>query len=108
MCYFVSEMRRFLAVAAVVLASCGGHSNQADNTGEWRRVLELKKGAIAQNADARVKQLYADALAAFTDKHPQHGRSREAYDRIQLDFADELSSLGRYQDSIRFYRAVLT
>jgi hypothetical protein len=100
-------MRRFLAVAALLLASCGGRSDDADHSAEWRRILDLKKTAVASNANARDKQLYADALAAFTDQHPQHGRAREVYEHIQLDFADELSSLGRYQDAIRFYRAVL-
>ena len=40
-------------------------------------------------------------------RHPTHNRAREVYTHIQLDFARELASLGRYQDSIRFYRAVL-
>lgn len=100
-------MRRFLALAALVLASCGG-SDKADRAAEWRQVLESKKAADAPTASTHQKQIYADSLAAFVQKHPDHGRAREVYERIQLDFADELSTLGRYQDAIRFYRAVLT
>ena len=46
-------------------------------------------------------------LGAFVQKHPTHSRAREVYQRIQIDFANELAALGRYQDAIRFYRAVL-
>lgn len=53
------------------------------------------------------RQMYADALSAFVRRHPGHIRAREVYDRIQLEFANDLSALGRYQDAIRFYRAVL-
>jgi len=52
--------------------------------------------------------MYADALAAFVSRNPDHSRARDVYRRVQLDFARELSALGRYQDAIRFYRAVLT
>jgi tetratricopeptide (TPR) repeat protein len=52
--------------------------------------------------------MYADSLAAFVSRNPDHSRARDVYRRVQLDFARELSALGRYQDAIRFYRAVLT
>ena len=52
--------------------------------------------------------MYADALAAFVSRNPDHSRARDVYRRVQLDFARELSALGRYQDAIRFYRAVLS
>ena len=52
--------------------------------------------------------MYADALSGFLRRHPGHNRAREVYERVQLEFASDLSKLGRYQDAIRFYRAVLT
>ena len=70
-------------------------------------MLRTKRAAVTAS-NPQAKQLYADALSAFLQKHPGHSRAREVYDRIQLEFANELSSLGRYQDAIRFYRAVLT
>ena len=36
-----------------------------------------------------------------------HGRAREVWERLQLEFADDLSAVGRYRDAIGFYRAVL-
>ena len=51
--------------------------------------------------------MYADSLGAFVRNHPTHSRAREVYEHIQLDFARELAFLGRYQDAIRIYRAVL-
>jgi hypothetical protein len=99
-------MRRFLVFGLFALVACSG-SDFPDNSPEWLRVLARKKAAAAPNATARERQMYADSVAAFTRKYPAHGRAREVYQRIQLEFARELASLGRYQDSIRFYRAVL-
>jgi len=99
-------MRRFLVFGLFALVACSG-SNSPDNAPEWLHVLNRKKAAVAPNATARERQTYADSVAAFTKKYPAHGRAREVYQRIQLEFARELASLGRYQDSIRFYRAVL-
>jgi len=93
------------AVAALLLAACG---TSPDSDQEWLRVLSSKKAAAAPNATAQEKQVYADSLAAFVRKHPTHSRGREVYQHIQLDFARELASLGRYQDAIRFYRTVLS
>jgi hypothetical protein len=78
-----------------------------DNSAEWVRVLTRKKAAVSSTATPRQKQVYADSLAAFVTRYPTHARAREVYRRVQLDFASELSTLGRYQDAIRFYRAVL-
>jgi tetratricopeptide (TPR) repeat protein len=102
----MQQMRRFLAFGLFALVTCSG-SDSPDNSPEWLHVLSRKKAAVAPNATARERQMYADSVAAFTKKYPAHGRAREVYQRIQLEFARELASLGRYQDSIRFYRAVL-
>src|SRR5437867_13333491 len=91
----------------LIAAACGGR-HSIDNSAEWVRVLSRKKAAVAPNASPHHKQLYADSLAAFLTRYPAHPRAREVYRRVQLDFARELSALGRCQDAIRFYRAVLT
>lgn len=102
-------MHRPLAACAalLVLAACGSDSDSSDSQRDWLHVLSRKKAAFSQTATSRDKQVYADTLGAFVQKHPTHGRAREVYQRIQLDFARELASIGRYQDAIRFYRAVL-
>lgn len=99
-------MRRPLlgSVAALLVLSCGADS---DPQRDWLHVLHRKKAASTAGASTKEKQVYADTLGAFVQKHPTHSRARAVYQRIQLDFANELSSLGRYQDAIRFYRAVL-
>lgn len=96
---------RSLLVLFVLATACGGQE-VADNSSEWLHVLDHKKAAAAPTASIREKQVYADSLAAFVGKHPTHSRAREVYHHIQLDFARELASLGRYQDAIRFYRSV--
>lgn len=93
------------AVLAFMLIGCG-HPAEPDHQAEWRSVLE-KKSAASVEASPERKQVYADTLAAFVRRHPNHIRGREVYQRIQLEFARELGALGRYQDAIRFYRAVL-
>jgi hypothetical protein len=98
-------MRPRLLAALLVLASACS-SEVADNQSEWLHVLARKKAAVAPTATVREKQVYADTLAAFVGRHPTHSRAREVYHHIQLDFARELASLGRYQDAIRFYRSV--
>lgn len=101
-------MRRFLVLISLAVVSCGGGSRDAvDNSSEWLRVLRHKQAAQAPNAPAQARQMYADSLGAFVSSHPTHSRAGEVYKYIQLDFARELASLGRYQDSIRIYRAVL-
>jgi hypothetical protein len=99
-------MRRLAPLLVFLLVSCGaGVSN--DDTKEWLHVLHWKKAATAPAATTQEKQMYADTLAAFVQRNPHHSRAREVYEHIQLDFAHELASLGRYQDAIRFYRAIL-
>ena len=103
-------MRRIpilVVLAALLSFSCGVGPGQADSQSDWQQVLSRKKAATSPNATPLEKQLYADTLHAFLQKHPTHGRARAVYRRIQLDFAGELASLGRYQDAIGFYRAVL-
>ncbi|HEX7193053.1 MAG TPA: hypothetical protein VF381_15895 [Thermoanaerobaculia bacterium] len=101
-------MRRIVPAAAalLLLASCGNDANSALDR-DWLQVLHHKKAAAFPKASPQQKQMYADTLGAFVQQHPQHSRAREVYEHIQLDFARELASIGRYQDAIRFYRAVL-
>jgi hypothetical protein len=99
-------MQRTAVFLVILAVACGG-ADAPDHSIEWRDVLERKKAAVAPGATPHQKQAYADSIAAFIDRHPTHSRAREVYRRIELDFAKELASLGRYHDAIRFYRAVL-
>lgn len=99
-------MRRSLLLAALLAAACGNGAGP-DTSHEWRNVLAQKRAAAAPNATAREKQAYADSLGAFVQRNPSHSRARTVYQRIQIDFARDLAALGRYQDAIRVYRAVL-
>ena len=92
----------------LLLAACGAGSDSDTQQRDWLHVLSRKKAAVAPAASPKDRQVYADTLGAFVQKHPAHSRARGVYQRIQLDFANELASLARYQDAIRFYRAVLT
>lgn len=92
-------MRRFLAISLLVLAACS-RSDSPDSSAAWQRVMQSKKTAS--------KQVYADTLAAFVKDHPSHGRGREVYHNLQLAFGEDLAAMGRHQDAIRFYRAVLS
>lgn len=103
-------MRRFPTVFLMVTMAaigCKVQSEPPDHQAEWRGVLEQKKAAASPDAPQQAKQVYADSVRAFVQKHPNHSRAREVWSRLQLEFADDLASMGRYQDSIRFYRAVL-
>lgn len=101
-------MHRFLVLIILAAMSCsGGSRDTVDNSSEWLRVLRHKRAAQAPNARAQARQMYADSLGTFVHNHPTHSRAGEVYRYIQLDFACELASLGRYRDSIRIYRAVL-
>lgn len=101
-------MRGFLVLIVLAAVSCsGGSRDAADNQSEWLHVLRHKQAASAPNAPPQAKQVYADTLGAFVLHHPTHSRAREVYQHIQIDFARELASLGRYQDAVRIYRAVL-
>lgn len=96
-----------LALLLIVFAACSDRSTQQDHQAEWRGVLQHKRAAVAPDAKPEHKQVYADSVRAFVEKHPDHGRAREVWQRLQLEFADDLASMGRHQDAIRFYRAVL-
>ncbi len=95
------------AVFLIVFAACADRVAQSDHQAEWRDVLERKRAAVSPDATPEHKQLYADSVRAFVDKHPDHGRAREVWQRLQLEFAHDLAAIGRHQDAVRFYRAVL-
>jgi tetratricopeptide (TPR) repeat protein len=97
-----------LSAGLLLGSACGIGEKKADHQAEWHHVMARKQAAAAPDATVAQKQAYADAVSAFVAKHPDHGRAREVYRRIQVEFADELSSLGRYQEAIRVYRAVLS
>lgn len=102
---------RFSTVPATLLllivTACADRVVQADHQSEWRDVLRHKSAAVAADAKPEHKQLYADSVRAFVQKHPEHKRAREVWQRLQLEFADDLAEMGRHQDAIRIYRAVL-
>jgi len=101
---------RVFALVAIALATVAiGCSNdvQPDHQAEWREVLRHKKSAVASGASVEHKQVYADSVRAFVERHPNHTRAREVWARLQLEFADDLAAAGRYRDAIRFYRVVL-
>lgn len=101
-------MRRLILVLVLLFPfACAPETPGPDHQTEWRKVLEQKKAA-SFDTTPQAKQAYADSLAAFVRKHPNHSRAREVYHRVQLEFADELMALGRHQDALRFYRSVLT
>jgi hypothetical protein len=103
-------MRVFSLVStllALFLIGCGNTADQPDHQSEWMQVLRHKQAATSTDATPAQKQVYADSVRAFVQKHPNHGRAREVWQRIQLEFADELAEHGRYRDAIRFYRAVV-
>ncbi len=97
----------FLAGLALFAAACAGDASP-DHQAEWRDVLRHKRAASSPDASPEQKQLYADSVRAFVAKHPTHGRGQEVWMRLQLEFANDLAAVGRYQDAIRFYRSVLT
>jgi hypothetical protein len=101
-------MKRLLLLSAILCLAACSQSSDDPSRSAWLQVLTHKKAAAASSSSPLQKQLYADALQGFVQTHPEHSRAREVYQRIQLDFANELASLGRHQDAIRFYRAVLT
>src|SRR5688572_7107069 len=101
-------MRRLTPLLILIFAfGCAQETPEPDHQAEWRQVLQQKKKAVAAEASTLHKQAYADSLTAFVRRYPNHSRARQVYHHIQLEFADELMSLGRHQDAIRFYRSVL-
>ena len=91
----------------LVIVGCGA-KEEAHHRTEWRDVMSRKQVASVPNAPPAARQAYADALSAFVTRYPDHGRAREVYRRIQVEFGDELAEHGRYQEAVRVYRAVLT
>lgn len=98
----------YFTVVLVMLALGCANEPPADHQAEWRDVLQHKRAATAPDASPDHKQMYADSVRAFVMKHPTHSRATDVWMRLQLEFADDLAEIGRYQDAIRFYRAVLT
>jgi SmpA / OmlA family len=101
-------MRRTLLilVLAIIAAGCGQQATRSA-ADDWRDVLARKKTALL-TGNLADRQIYANSVAAFLHDHPTHGRAREVFRRIQLEFARDLSSIGRHQDAIRVYRNILT
>lgn len=97
----------FFTGLALLAAACNSGDQQPDHQAEWRNVLRHKPAAVAPNASPVHKQVYADSVRAFVAKHPEHGRAQQVWQRLQLEFADDLAAVGRYRDAIRFYRSVL-
>ena len=98
----------FLTASLVLcLTACRGQQ-PADHQAEWRDVLRHKRAATAPDASPDHKQLYADSVRAFVVKHPTHNRAAQVWQRLRLEFADELAEAGRHQDAIGIYRSVLT
>jgi hypothetical protein len=93
-------------LGGVVLSGCAG-DGQPDHQAEWRTVLQHKTAATAPDASPAHKQVYADSVRAFVRKHPNHSRAQGVWQRLELEFARDLTAIGRYQDAIRYYRAVL-
>lgn len=96
-----------LILAALIGAGCSRGGGEPDHQAEWREVLQHKQAASAPGAPAASRQVWADSLQAFVEKHPGHGRAREVWRRMQLEFADDLMEHGRVHQASRFYRAVL-
>jgi hypothetical protein len=96
-----------VAVLLLFAPGCADRDAQPDHQAEWRDVLKHKQAALAPDAAPEHKQVYADSVRAFVQRHPDHSRAREVWMRLQLEFANDLAAMGRHQDAIRFYRAVL-
>lgn len=94
------------AALAIAIAGCAAPA-EPEQQAEWREVLRHKTAAVADDASPEQKQLYADSVRAFVQRHPAHDRAREVWIRLQLEFADDLAKVGRNEDAIRYYRAVL-
>jgi hypothetical protein len=97
----------FFTGLALLGLACSRAEQQPDHQAEWRDVLRHKPAATAPGATPDHKQVYADSVRAFVVKHPDHGRAQEVWERLELEFANDLAAVGRYRDAIRFYRAVL-
>jgi hypothetical protein len=93
---------------ALLAAGCNAGDPPPDQQSEWRNVLRHKPAATAPGASPDHKQVYADSVRSFVVRHPEHSRAQQVWQRLQLEFADDLAGAGRYQDAIRFYRSVLT
>lgn len=107
-------MQRFPLLAllsTLVLAplACSRPAPDGDAQIRWRAILDLKRQLATPRRpgapDAR--QQYADALAAFIKRYPEHGRAAEVYEKLELEFAKQLVDQGRFEEGIHHYRAIL-
>lgn len=103
------RLPRFVSalIVGALAARCGGGGSEPDHQAEWREVLRHKEAATVPGAAPEHKQVWADAVHAFVEKHPGHSRARDVWQLMQLEFADDLMDHGRAHQAIRFYRAVL-
>ena len=92
---------------AALCSGCAGGEGEADRQAEWREVLQHKKAAAEPGAPPERRQVWADSVRGFAEKHPEHTRAKEVWMRIQIEFADDLMAIGRTHQAIRFYRSVL-
>ena len=94
------------AMLALLLSGCTAEPDEGHQK-EWIAVMAKKRAASAPGSAPEQRQVYADAVHGFVTRFPEHRRAREVWQKLQLEFADELAESGRYRDAIRFYRAVL-
>lgn len=94
-------------LAGLFALGCADRTAEIDHQSEWREVLDRKAAAVSEDASTEQKQLYADSVRAFVQKHPDHSRATEVWHRMQIEYADQLAALGRHRDAITFYRSVL-
>lgn len=99
----------FLLIS-LLLVSCSPPAENTVEQQQWLDVLSAKKRYLkAEGPEAdRLRQEYVDELTRFVRGYPSHGRAREVYEQVALDFADQLLSQGRYDDAARFYRGILS
>jgi len=109
-CYFLPMRPGLLLLMSLLITSCAAPVENKAEHQQWLDVLAAKKRYLeAQGPEAdRLKQEYVNELTRFVRGYPSHGRAREVYEQIALEFADQLMSQGRYDDAARFYRGILS
>src|SRR5512140_2487610 len=107
-------MQRFpllvlVSTLALLPLACSRPAPDGDEQIRWRAILDMKRQLTGPHAPGGpdVRQQYADALAAFVKRYPQHGRAAQVYQRLELDFARQLADQGRFEEAIHHYRSIL-